>query len=52
MGCTCFQECAQMNPGIPGALKCAGDCGVDPLGMGPTGDIASCTQANCQVCLG
>lgn len=52
-GCTCFQECAQKNPGIPGAIQCGTDCMVNPLGAGtPTGELAGCTQANCGKCLG
>ena len=51
--CTCFQECAQKNPGIPGALQCGMDCGVNPLDAGtPTGQLAGCTQMECAVCLG
>ena len=52
MGCICFQECAAMNPGIPGAIMCGETCGVDPLGGGPTGELGACTQMNCAVCLG
>lgn len=49
-GCQCFQECAQMNPGIAGAIQCGNDCGVNPLGAGtPTGDLGGCTQQNCGV---
>jgi hypothetical protein len=52
-GCQCFQECAQMNPGIPGAIQCGTDCMVNPLGAGtPTGNLAGCTQMNCGKCLG
>lgn len=53
--CTCFQDCAAMNPGIAGALACAGDCGI-PLpdlqnGMTVVGALAVCTQDNCPKCL-
>ncbi|MEX1367751.1 MAG: hypothetical protein AB1Z98_31775 [Nannocystaceae bacterium] len=52
-GCVCFQICAEENPGIPGAIMCGTTCGVNPLGAGtPTGELGSCTQANCAVCLG
>lgn len=50
--CQCFQECVEMNPGIPGAIQCGTDCMVNPLGPGPTGELASCSQTNCAVCLG
>lgn len=49
--CQCFQDCAEMNPGVAGAIQCGMDCEVNPLGAGPTGDLASCSQAGCPVCL-
>jgi hypothetical protein len=47
-GCQCFQECAEMNPGVVGAMQCGMDCNVDPLAGGtPTGDLGNCTLQNC-----
>lgn len=55
--CTCFQDCAEMNPGIAGALLCADGAHCDIpifelMMMGtPVGDLAVCTQNSCPVCL-
>jgi len=55
--CTCFQECAAMNPGIPGALMCADaeHCDISLLDLMNDGTIvgalATCTQQDCPVCV-
>lgn len=55
--CTCFQDCAAMNPGIAGALACASaeNCDIpiaELMMMGtPVGDVAVCTQDNCPKCV-
>lgn len=54
-GCVCFQDCAAMNPGIGGAIGCAGECNVSLLDlMNPdtiSGALAVCSQNECPVCL-
>lgn len=44
-----------MNPGIAGALACAGECDIPVLDlMNPAtiaGALATCTQDNCPKCL-
>ncbi len=53
--CMCFQECAAENPGMDGAIACAGKCGIGlPDLLNPAtvvGALASCTQENCPKCL-
>ncbi len=53
--CTCFQECAATNPGMAGAIACAGQCNI-PLpdllsDMTIVGRLANCTTDNCPKCL-
>jgi hypothetical protein len=54
-GCVCFQDCAAMNPGLGGAIGCAGDCNISLLDlMNPdtiSGALAVCSQNGCPVCL-
>jgi hypothetical protein len=52
--CTCFQDCAQMNPGQAGAITCAMECGVfaDLLNPDTTiGALVQCTMENCPKCV-
>ena len=44
-GCTCFQDCVEMNPGAVGAIGCGGECDVMLFGEGVTADLVGCSSA-------
>lgn len=53
--CSCFQECAEENPGQAGALACANTCEI-PLpellnANTVPGALVACTMANCPKCV-
>lgn len=53
--CTCFRDCAEMMPGMAGALACAGECGIPVTDLlndtTVVGALSVCSQMNCPKCL-
>jgi hypothetical protein len=45
VGCTCFQDCVEKNPGVAGAIACGGECDVMIFGEGATADLVGCSSA-------
>jgi hypothetical protein len=43
-GCTCFQDCVEMNPGAQGAVACGGECDVVIFGEGVTAELVGCSS--------